>query len=619
MITINYSEIEDQLILPYQLLKIAIFEETKHLFEELPNLIEKWRIEAYQMTQDEVRNQYPPNGMSPSFKALYFFLTEGLYFQKHITKFMIKEAVLRYWETMIITVSSYLYNEFPEEVNPSLNEKTIDQTIDQDYLLTSMDNDYHMIRNIVAKKKEFKERGAGQLAADLIDNKGNFRGMAELRPTQTTHITLKEDQEDLWMRLIDSAYNALDEWTADVFDLITYLWLVSPKNNEGYIEFHSNDALRLRQTQDSEENARELIIRERDRFNIMKRVVALSSMWVSLSDGKVITQEDKQYDFQDFKRMFDIGALRVAYDKNTGEAQGIYALQIKPTDILAPLINASSQMIGLLHIKVFQYSHQTQKEHKRLLRYIDRQWKMRIRLKSKLTQPFKISTLLKEMDIPIRYNWSDKKDKLENVLDDFKTDGVIKNWEYKERFDETVVGKKGWYKNWMNYSIIIHPTDNLLEDYKKHVELPSPAIIDQTILEKMHQMSPENTLLRTEEARFFSSSKSVMKETASTVETANVIKKTLMTANHTHHDQKEIFKTEQQAFDFDVKEETKLSPEVMDQMINHLNMSIRQAAKEMGIAHTTLSRYLKKENKRQNNNNDQKMLNWLKDKSKQTI
>ena len=46
------------------------------------------------------------------------------------------------------------------------------------------------------------------------------------------------------------------------------------------------------------------------------------------------------------------------------------------------------------------------------------------------------------MDIPIRYNWSDKKDKLENVLDDFKKDGVIKNWEYKESFDESVSRKK---------------------------------------------------------------------------------------------------------------------------------------------------------------------------------
>ena len=612
MITINYLEIEDQLILPYQLLKIAIFEETKYLFEDHPNIIEKWYIEAYQMTEDEVRSQYPPNGMSPSFKALYFFLTEGLYFQKHITKYMVKEAVLRYSENIKTNIASFVYNEFPEVIKLSLNEKTIDQTMEQDYLFTSMDNDYHMIRNIVAKKKEFKERGTGQLAADLIDNKGKFRGMAELRPTQTTHISLKDDQEDLWMKLVDSAYNSLDEWTADLFDLITYLWLVTPKNGEGYIEFHSNDALRLRQTQESEENvhSKELIIRERDRFNIMKRVVALSSMWISLSEGKVITQTDKQYDFQDFKRMFEIGAIRVAYDKNTGEAQGIYALQIKPTDILTPLINASSQMIGLLHIKVFQYSHQTQKEHKRLLRYIDRQWKMRIRHKAKLTQPFKISTLLKEMDISLRYNWSDKKDKLENVLDDFKADGVIKDWNYKEAFDESVVGKKGWYKNWINYSIIIYPTDNLLEGYKKSEDLSAQEILDQTILQKMHQNAPNNPLLKTDE---FSTNSltSAMRETASTIE-KEILEKS--PTKGTFKKDEVAHKIEQQAFVFDVKEEIELSPETMGDMINCLNMSIRQAALEIGVAHTTLSRYIRKENKRQNNKNDEKMLNWLKEK-----
>jgi helix-turn-helix, Psq domain len=53
----------------------------------------------------------------------------------------------------------------------------------------------------------------------------------------------------------------------------------------------------------------------------------------------------------------------------------------------------------------------------------------------------------------------------------------------------------------------------------------------------------------------------------------------------------------------------------MQVMINCLNMSIRKAAEEIDIAHTTLSRYLRKENKRQNNKNDEKMLNWLKEKT----
>ena len=64
--------------------------------------------------------------MSPSFKALYLFFTEGLYFQKHITKFMIKEAILRYSEIIHTNLSSFIYNEFPEEINLSLNKKTID-------------------------------------------------------------------------------------------------------------------------------------------------------------------------------------------------------------------------------------------------------------------------------------------------------------------------------------------------------------------------------------------------------------------------------------------------------------------------------------------------------------
>ena len=105
------------------------------------------------------------------------------------------------------------------------------------------------------------------------------------------------------------------------------------------------------------------------------------------------------------------------------------------------------------------------------------------------------------MDISIRYNWSDKKD-----------------WEYKELFDESVVEKKGWYKNWITYSIIIYSTDNLLEGYKKSINLSAQTILDQTLLEKMHPVSQDNILLRTEERKFASSSKSAVSEIASKVE-----------------------------------------------------------------------------------------------------
>lgn len=73
----------------------------------------------------------------------------------------------------------------------------------------------------------------------------------------------------------------------------------------------------------------------------------------------------------------------------------------------------------------------------------------------------------------------------------------------------------------------------------------------------------------------------------------------------------------QQSFQFseaDTGTEITLSPLAMQEMIQALNISIRQSASEIGISHTTLSRYIRRENKRQNKNNDLKMLNWLKEK-----
>lgn len=616
MKNIIYKDIPGDFFLPYQFLKIAIFEETKYLFKSQPYIIEKWEKDAYQMTEEEIRNQVPPNSMSPSFKALYFFITEQIFFQQpFINKKMIIEAVSDFADTFIKLITPrYTIKEFPEVVKESLNDKIMEQTLTGDFLYTSMDNDYHMLRNIVAKQKDFKESEAEILAAELVDNKGNFRGMAELRPTQTSVEKLTADQEALWMKLVDSAYNALDELTADLFDLITYLWMVGDKTNDGFILFHSTDALEIRQLQNPKEDSKELIIRERDRFNIMKRVVALSSMWVSLSNGKIITNKDELYSYQDFKRMFDIGTIRVAYDKNTGEAKGIYALEIKPSSLLAPLISASSQMMGLLHLKVFQYSHHTQREHKRLLRYIDRQWKMRHWKKTSLTRPFKISTLLKEMDISSRYNGSDTKDKFENVLDDFKADGVIKDWSYKEEYEEKLVGRKGWFKQWSNNSVIIYPTDSLLAGYR---ELRSTKNSKETL-----QKIALKEVKQVEEEPYFI--KSIVDEVASTVETE--LSKTFPEKSSNIPEKKDQVEMDNkpQAMNFEQqvlelneeKENIFLTPEEMQKAINLIGLSLRKVADEIGIAHTTLSRYLKQENKRPNKKNDEKMVTWLRERFK---
>ncbi|MCM3576278.1 hypothetical protein M3172_24205 [Mesobacillus subterraneus] len=470
----EYESIPGHLILPYKLLKIAIYEESTSLFEDRPYILQTWKRDAYHLTEGEIHHETPSNEMSPSFRALFFLFTQTICFNQHITKQMIQEAVTKHKDTIKILLAGHFIQEFPEkEVKRRINDEKISEALNREYIYSSMDINYHLMRDIVTKKKDFQEGETGHMATQIIDNRGKVRGLAELRPHDTQVAELSSDQQEMWLELIESTLSSLDEMTADLFDLITYLWMVTPKNRDGYIEFHSNDALRLRNLKKRTSNGREIDFREEDRFNIMKRVAALSSIWVSMGEQKikVINTQDMKdkelYKFKDFQKMFEIGKIRVAYDKKTGEAKGIYAVQVKPTSVLTPYLEGPNRSIGLLDLKVFQYSHFTQRKQKRLTRYLNLQWKIRT-VRRSLHQPFKVSTLLKVMDFSSRYNGVEIRDKMEAILDELQKDGVLKNWAYTEEIDENKIGKRGWLKNyWEKLSIILLPTDLVIKENQK--------------------------------------------------------------------------------------------------------------------------------------------------------
>lgn len=566
--------IPDSLILNYQWLKVAIFEEVKPLFADRPSILIKWQQESHTMSETENRTQAPDAAMSKSFLELYLFFTQTVFANRPITKHMLKEAVINYKDSILSLVIPTIIAESPKnDVSLSQNKEIIDQTIHQDYIYSSMDSDYHLMRDIVTKKKEFKKKEAGIMGAEILDNQGNVRGMAELRPS--TIADNRADQQKMWLSLMESTIHSLDEMTADIFDLISYLWMVMPKDAEGYIEFHSDDALRLRFA-DKELKGEELYFREKERFNIMKRVAALSSVWVSMGDDqiKIINTEniesDELYKFKDYKRMFEIGSIRVAFDKKTNEAKGIYAIQIKPSSILMPYLDGTKQSLGVLDLKVFQYSHYKQREHKRLTRYLNYQWKIRT-LKKTIHQPFKVSTLLKAMDFSKRYNGVQIRDKFETILDDLQRDNIIKCWGYNEPIDESLVGKKGWFDNyWTNLNVTIMPLDVVVKENQKKITINASHrdkryAVKQ--LEKRAHEKPENDLI-------------------------NIFTQPV-----------------QESFKFE--EEVILTPEKLKCTIEASNKSIRKVAEEIGLSHSTLSRYINKKSKRQNKSNDVKMLKWL--------
>lgn len=569
----NLNELPDRMVIKPQWLPLALYQEAIGVFSHY-HVAKRWQVDAQCLAEDMTYQA------SPSFKVLSDCVFHTLLQGKPVTKALLREAFANYIDTIIYEVEPFLlkedqglYKAGKPERGPFENEPIVDfdveqfsllqateDALDNDRIFTSLNSHYILMRDTVSSSKKFNEKEDGVYVSDMIDAKGELRGTAELRKDT---ITLPEqDQEMLWLSLVESTINAFDELTADLLDIISHMWVLQQKDEDGYIDFHSDEVLKLRHDQ---LDNKPLVIRERDRFKVMKRVAALSSIWISMreNDVKVVNkdeiQDDEEYDFTTFHRMFDINSVKVAYDKKTGEPKGIYELKIKPAPILRTYFDTSLQTFIPLDLKIIQYSYHTQRELKRLGRYLSYQWKVRT-LSRNLKQPFKVRTLVETLDFPTSYNGVIVREKLEQTLDILTKDGIVAEWYYQKPVDETRVGKRDWVKKyWGELNLIILPPQDTVEGNRK----------------KYGQMA---ALLEKERAKQQLLSAAV--DLAPSVVEPNPL------------------------------QEAPLSPESVAELIDQQKLSIRTAAAEIGMSHSTLLRYLNNEAKRPNRASMKKLQHW---------
>ncbi|MBQ0140494.1 MAG: hypothetical protein KBT36_14515 [Kurthia sp.] len=562
------NSMPDRLVLKEQYRPIALYIEAKSHFQQFKG-IKVWEEDVDGLSTNP--SYRPSDSFAALSECVYQLLLQG----KIPTKQMLREAFTDYIDTILYEVEPLLQKEeeqmniqkapvIEEEQNVQLSlDAAIDKVLDNERLFTSLNYNYNIVRDTVSSKKSFNEHDDGVIRSEMIDPKGKLTGKAELRLDTIDLPT--GDEATLWLDLVQSTINAFDELTADLLDIISHMWLIQEKDEDGYINFHSDQVLKLRH-----ENIEDkpLIIRQRDRFKIMKRVAALSSIWLSMREDKVkvvdrsTINKDEDYDFTTFHRMFDINSVKVAYDKKTGEPQGIYELKIKPAPILRSYFDATLQTFVPIDLKIIQYSYNNQRELKRLGRYLSYQWKVRT-LSRTLHQAFKIKTLLDAIDFPTSYNGVIIRERLENTLDELLNDRIIESWYYKEPVDEERVGKRDWVnKYWSELSLIIEPPQETIEINKKKISDVSD------LLGKKQADEASRQAIRTAEYTQIQ-------------ETPNL------------------------------QITSKLSPENVGLLIEQLKLSIRRSAGEIGISHSTLIRYISNESKRSNKSVLEKLEKWF--------
>lgn len=530
------------------------------MYSAFPEIQNKWKEIAYKMTDiEEVTGL--PDISSQSFTSLYLFIAYLLE-ESNVTIHDLPNVVSQYEKHIEYILAPEIAKEFNIKIPQS---EKIGQLIERQVAETGSSAVYHKLREAISMNQFSPD---DEKVPTFIMNEKDRQTVAKILPEVSYESSLSEQEIDKWESLMTEAVSKMDDLTADIMDIVNILWLSRDEVQESYasmIRFHSDDALRLRQIQTvGNTNA----YRRKDREEVMKRLAALASIWVSTQDDDVEIVdarkiEDDDFSFSDMRRLFLVDDIKFAFDKKTKEPIGIYSCYIRPGRLLTNYLEGNGKSLGSISLKALSYNPRKQKYHKRLARYLSWQWRIRQR-KSDYERPYKIGGdkgLLAVMGLEVNHRYPNRtKEAFEGILDRLQGDGVIGRWYYLSIDELLCKHRQGWLEDyWMNLQVIIIPPASIFEVFS----------LSNLDLLKAKNIAPSPP-----------------------------------TTQDVQHEQIEFELKEK-------KKEIQVSPSIVQQIKKKRGLSINRAAKEIGMAHTTLSRYLKGEIQTPQSKSYEKLKEWL--------
>ncbi|MBK5482555.1 helix-turn-helix transcriptional regulator [Peribacillus sp. TH16] len=535
----------------------------KTIFPDYPQLFVDWNMDINHLMSGQ--DDYQP---SQTLKAFFVILDSlvkdyGLKFEdmeQWVDDYIeeIRNFVLPYIQTVGEENSSYS----PK----SNNREVINALLNQNFAESGSALLFHKLRETISKN-EFDiatEIPTARIAERAIEATAQVRA-------ENDYLMMKSNVAiEQWKNLTSQAITSMDDLTADIFDIVSILWMQQATHKDQMIHFHTDDALNLRRLQGRKEDldGYQMSYRKKERDDIMKRLAALTTIWIRIEKENLRFINEDQGDFEEigqvqFNPLFLVDSVTVAYRGDN--PIGIYECSIRPGELLANFLYGSQRSSGLLALKTLEYHPIKQKYHKRLSRYLSWQWRIRQKSADYL-RAYHIGGdkgLLKVMDLDVNPRYGSRiREQFEEILDTLQQDGIIKGWSYKEKnLEKQIEQERNWFANtWLKARVqIIPPT-----------EITGMGDDQDLLLIEDQDYDTENflTMLKGMTDR----------ETGATRE---------------------------------MVEEKQVSPETINNERTNRGLSILEAAKEMGISHSTLSRYERNLIKRPYTVSLEKMKEWL--------
>ncbi|EEK47220.1 XRE family transcriptional regulator [Bacillus cereus ATCC 10876] len=506
---------------------------------------------------------------SPSFTALVSWLEKKQ--ESGTTLVQIYAKIDSYKEEIYKEIEGFIDKEFQNIASSSSiiveNDQNIEETSivnHEDYYEVNNSAVYYKLRDGIAKN-QFEEDELSKVLQYPIETKSS-NGVAQLSSHKDEDLRLTNIEEAArWNTLVDDVMSNMDDLTADCLDAITIQWINEAKSPDEFIDFSYEQVLEMCNIPKTVVKNKEYY-RAEDKIKIAKRIAALASIFIYLNDeNEVVVLNDREDEGERLelkrevvKRLFVLDSVVLWRHSVTNEYMGIESCRIKPGSFLTNYLYGSNNTTALLSKKALEYNSYRHKYHKRLIRYLTWQWRIR-QMYSSLKKPYSIGGdkgLLAVMDIPKDWKPNRIREQLENVLMDLENEKVISHWEYSDPLDEQQIGKRNWFKNYYtNLGITILPPEEMLQSMDR--------VIGKKIVEEPQEQLPEVT---------------VVKEIKKTVESVEQIEKKIRDKILKVHNEKKV--------------------------------SIREIADEMSISPSTLSRFCNYKTKRLSKKALEKLTKW---------
>ncbi|MDA2358996.1 helix-turn-helix transcriptional regulator [Bacillus cereus] len=469
---------------------------SKPLYKDNEALWHKWNA-YYKDVKEDNSKIVTSSYLSPSFSMLVQWLEKQQ--KRGVSSLQIFTEIDQYKEEIQEAIDLFIHQEFLKPIKSNNEMESIplendNQVKSNDYYEVNNSAVYYKLRDGIAKN-QFEEDEETKIKSYPIETKDS-NGLAQLSSHKDEDLRLTNIEEAArWNTLVDGVMSNMDDLTADCLDSITIQWLNEAKSPDEFIDFSYEQVLEMCSIPKAKANGVEYY-RAEDKIKVAKRIAALASIFIYLNDeNEVVVLNDraepgKHYEVKReiIKRLFVLDSVVLWRDKNTNEYMGIESCRIKPGSFLSSYLYGSSSTTALLSKKALEYNSYRHKYHKRLIRYLTWQWRIR-QMFSSLSRPYSIGGdkgLLAVMDIKQNQKPNRIRDQLENVLMDLEREKVISHWEYENGLDEEQLTKKNWFKNYYSQlGIRILPPKELMNSMESLAKKKNTNVIQaETIIAK---------------------------------------------------------------------------------------------------------------------------------------